>query len=218
MMMALRAALLLAVGVLVLTLTAPTAAPTSIIVRNADVVRQVTTSRSAELEGSAVAVSPRVVLEHANQVRHVPMQTIPGALQSVLGQVPARLIFLYANTNRQLQMSYPVALINDQAPPQPGNISVRAVSGSAITITWTTNEFANSVLLYGSQPGQYTNQIVSPLYAKEHTVTITGLSSGATYYYRIRNTDLSGNIYESQEYSFVVQSPVYLPVVLRGRQ
>jgi hypothetical protein len=48
---------------------------------------------------------------------------------------------------------------------------------------------------------------------------VTGLTTGTRYYCRVSSTDLSGNTYRSQEFSFeqTEESFVYLPLVLRSR-
>jgi hypothetical protein len=75
------------------------------------------------------------------------------------------------------------------------------------------NEFAQTQFRYGAQPGVYTQTLTDTLYYKLHEITLNGLITGKTYYYRFSHTDRSGNLFQSGEYRFVVNVSVYLPLV-----
>lgn len=137
---------------------------------------------------------------------------MPSALQILLGQVSDRIVIQYAKTDRQESLVYPAGLFNDTTPPQISDVSA---SGTGI-ITWTTDEFATSTVLYGTRSGIYSHMVSDPLYTKQHEITLTGLTSGTTYYYKVRSTDRSGNTATSPEHSFTAQISVYLPLVMRN--
>ncbi|MBA3534067.1 MAG: fibronectin type III domain-containing protein [Ardenticatenales bacterium] len=151
-------------------------------------------------------VSARVVAQFSNAVRHQNLVAAPGALQTTLAQVSNRVIFAYANANRAQPLSYPATLLADTTKPQAMTIAATATGQSTARITWTTNEFATSVVLYGTQSGQLTQTVSDPLYLKTHELTLTGLTAGTTYFYKIRSTDQSGNTIESTVSSFTTQS------------
>jgi len=163
------------------------------------------------------AVTDRVVVEYANSTLPRALVNIPGALQALVDTMPDRVIAEYANSTQGMEMAYPLALMNDTAPPQISGIGASTVATDSVAITWTTDEFADSVVLYGDQPGVYPHTVSDALYVKGHALTLTGLVSGTTYYCKVRSTDQSSNTGESSEYSFTVQLSVYLPVVLRNR-
>jgi hypothetical protein len=66
-------------------------------------------------------------------------------------------------------------------------------SPSAVTITWTTDEPANSQVEYGktAQLGLSTGTDNSMV--RDHAVTLTGLDTNATYYFRVKSSDAAGN-------------------------
>ena len=241
-----RALLVLVVLFLLPVFAVPAASePTdSIIVNGADTIRQDSVSASQDLIDSTASIGSRIVLQYANQLRHIGLEQVPGALQTWLDQVsarivvefantirhddlgtmpgplgtlmglmPDRIVFQYANNNSEKQLAYPTVLINDTTSPQ---ISEVTASGSSGIITWVTDEFATSDVLYGIQPGVYTGTESDPLYVKQHEITLPGLVSGITYYYKTRSTDRSGNTTTSSEYSLTTQVFVYLPLVLRS--
>lgn len=161
-------------------------------------------------------VSPRIVIQYANTNRRDALVAIPGTLQTLLGQVPDRIILRYAKTNRHLQLVYPAALINDTAPPQCSGLIASTRGIGTVTIAWATNEFATSTVLYGTQPGVYSQTVSDPLYTRQHGITLTGLPPGTMpYYYVVRSTDRSGNTATSAEHSFNAQPFFYLPLIMR---
>lgn len=218
-----------------------------IIVDRADTIRQATPGLDAGLLGSATGIGPRVTVAFANTVRHFGLVNAPGALQGLLAnvtprittdhantiahkplvaapadlqalftQVGDRIIFAFANTSRQVPLTYPLPLIGDTTPPVVTNVAA-AATGGAVEITWTTNEFADSTVLYGTQSGNYTYTASDPLYVRQHRIVLTGLITGRTYYYRVRSTDLSGNTTTGPEHNVVTRSSVFLPQLRRGR-
>ena len=158
-------------------------------------------------------ISARVVVQYANAIRRNDLLAVPGPLQTLLGQVSDRIAFQYANGNRKMGLSYPAALIGDTVSPQISNVIASPVTASTELVAWITDEFANSVVIYGEQPGAYPHTAIDALYVKAHALTLTGLTSRATYYYRVRSTDPSGNTSESSEYSCVANPPQPPPAV-----
>jgi hypothetical protein len=70
------------------------------------------------------------------------------------------------------------------------NVAV-ATSGSTATVTWTTDEASTSSVAYGTNSAL--GQTATGASGTSHSVTITGLTSQATYSYRVTSTDASGN-------------------------
>lgn len=185
-----------------------------IIVNDADSVWESPTNISQDLINSTNGIGPRFIVQSANTIQFYNLIGMPDELQNLLQQTLNKFTILGANSNYTYLLQYPTELIGDTTPPLASGIT--AVPGNGTTlITWITDEFANSEVRYGTQSGVYSSTIVDPLYVKEHSVTLAGLVAGITYYYQIRSTDQSGNMFQSQEYSFTAQSSVYLPVIVR---
>ena len=96
----------------------------------------------------------------------------------------------------------------------PESIRVSSIKGTSVTITWTTSDFSTSQVIYDTVPGKFNLDAGAPnygyAYSKEgddsglekvtaHSVTITGLQSDTTYYYR---TVSMGSFVVGQESSF----------------
>lgn len=80
-------------------------------------------------------------------------------------------------------------------PNAPSGLTATAVGTSAINLSWTDNaadETAYKVERSPTGSGSWT-QIAGALAANTTTYSDTGLSSGTTYYYRVRCSNASGN-------------------------
>lgn len=58
---------------------------------------------------------------------------------------------------------------------------------------------------YGTEPGNYTNNVSDSAYVTSHAIDLTGLAANTTYYYVVNSTDKSGNSDESSEYNFTTK-------------
>jgi hypothetical protein len=104
----------------------------------------------------------------------------------------------------------------DRTPPVITNLQYKDVTLSTITISWETNEEADSVIRFGTASGNYT--ILKPDEAKVlfHELSLIALDSGTTYYFIIEGTDDYGNTGVSQEYSFTTSGAMLLWTAEQG--
>jgi hypothetical protein len=163
-------------------------------------------------------VAPRVASDYARAHYMVELTAVSPAMASALSQVSSRIGFDYARANRQMALSFPVDLVNDTTVPQlVGEVTAIPLGETESQIVWVTNESASSRVQYGTQPSVYTGDILNGLYVTNHSVVLTGLQDGVTYYYKLSSTDLSGNTFNSQEYTFTFaeETQVFLPMIVR---
>ena len=78
----------------------------------------------------------------------------------------------------------------DTTPPAITGVNV-TTAGSSATVTWTTDESSTSSVGYGTTTSL--GSTATGAAGTNHSVTITGLTSGATYSYRVTSADASGN-------------------------
>ena len=78
------------------------------------------------------------------------------------------------------------------AGPQVGYVVSWGISGSGATVTWSTDQPANTQLAYGTTQALGTLSPVQPALTASHGVVLTGLSGGATYYYVAQSTNAAG--------------------------
>ncbi len=92
--------------------------------------------------------------------------------------------------------------VADVTAPIISNEQVTTTSSSA-TISWNTNEAADSNVSYGTSDA-YENGIISDgSSVVSHSVTLSGLAEATTYHYQLESTDSSGNTATSIDLTFV---------------
>ena len=91
---------------------------------------------------------------------------------------------------------------SDTTAPVISNIVVSAVTVSSATVSWTTSEAATRLLDYGLTTSFELGTATVAGYYTSHTITLSSLAQGQTYYFRIRGADSSGNSATSSTQSF----------------
>lgn len=100
--------------------------------------------------------------------------------------------------------------INDDTPPAISQMTAHAIDGSNAVVTWQTNEDADSRVDYSTSSGfppASTFAVVNSNFATQHSLTLTGLTPYATYFYRITSVDRSGNASVAMAPSFTLPGP-----------
>lgn len=98
----------------------------------------------------------------------------------------------------------------DVTPPAISNIQTAAPSSRSVRITWQTNEPSTASVEYGPT-ASYGTRVDDVGYALEQGVTLTGLTAGATYHYRVRSSDTTGNEAASADGTFTVANGTAVP-------
>jgi hypothetical protein len=98
----------------------------------------------------------------------------------------------------------PLARAADTVPPDITNVQITNVAEDTVTITWETDEDADSTVNYGLQEDYGTVRIPEAS-RTEHTVTIEKLEPGRTYYFRVISSDAVGNQGIAANYKVVTE-------------
>jgi len=80
----------------------------------------------------------------------------------------------------------------DTTPPAISEVAAGNLTDTSVTITWTTDEPADSVVNYGNTTALGLTASDATL-VTSHSITLTGLLRGTTYYFEIQSTDGAGN-------------------------
>jgi hypothetical protein len=88
---------------------------------------------------------------------------------------------------------------NDVRPPAISGVEINQVSPTEVTITWKTDEKADSLVNYGLKPDYGIVRIPDPSRV-EHSVTLSELEPGRQYYFRVVSADAEGNQGISADY------------------
>jgi hypothetical protein len=95
-----------------------------------------------------------------------------------------------------------VTAVQDAAPPAISFVSTSWITPTGATISWTTNEGANSQVDYGLTTVYGSSTALQPDLVTSHALILSGLMPGAQYHYRVRSSDGAGNLAVSGDYTF----------------
>ena len=87
---------------------------------------------------------------------------------------------------------YTATYETDTTAPAISAVTATA-TGTSATVTWTTDEPSDSRVDYGTAPGSLTANVSDASLVTSHSATLTGLTPGTTYHFRVRSADASGN-------------------------
>jgi phosphodiesterase/alkaline phosphatase D-like protein len=100
----------------------------------------------------------------------------------------------------------------DIGAPVIDGVRYTDLTGTSVTIVWTTSENATSQVEYGLTTGYGSTTILDSTLVLSHSVALTGLTTKTTYYYRVKSVDASGNPSQSGDYVFVT-ADIGAPVI-----
>jgi outer membrane lipoprotein-sorting protein len=95
----------------------------------------------------------------------------------------------------------------DKTPPVISEISASSITETGAVITWTTDEDSTSQVEYGTTSAYGSTTTLNENLVTSHSVTLSELTSGTTYHYRVKSKDASGNEKNSGDYTFITASP-----------
>ena len=81
----------------------------------------------------------------------------------------------------------------DASAPAISNVRAEDITNSGATITWTTNEPADSKVYYGTSPASLPNTAYDNGRSTTHALPIVGLQTGTLYYYDVESADSLGH-------------------------
>ena len=105
----------------------------------------------------------------------------------------------------------------DTTPPIISSVAASSVTGSGATLTWTTNEPADTQVEYGTTPAYGTSTIINSTMTTSHSQGLTGLTGSTLYHYHVKSRDAAGNLAISGDYTFTTTTaPDTTPPIISG--
>lgn len=98
----------------------------------------------------------------------------------------------------------PIVRAADTVPPDITNVQITNVAEDTVTVTWVTDEDADSTVNYGLQE-DYGIVRIPEASRTEHSVTLDNLEPGRTYYFRVVSSDEDGNQGISANYKVLTE-------------
>lgn len=112
------------------------------------------------------------------------------------------------STNNCSAVSSTVSMLPDgkwtEAPTLTASPSASVKTKSAI-VSWSTDRTSSSFVKYGKSSGDYGDEVGSSDHVAAHTITLSGLDPGTSYYYKVLWSDEDGNTGESSEQTLTTE-------------
>jgi hypothetical protein len=94
----------------------------------------------------------------------------------------------------------------DTNPPLLTAIASSGITQSGATITWTTNEAADSQVEFGLSIAYGNLTVLNSNLVTSHSQALSGLAAGTTYHFRVKSKDAAGNLAISTDNIFITAS------------
>ena len=106
----------------------------------------------------------------------------------------------WTDTNRTITI--------DLTYPQITSVTNISTTDSSTLITWSTQELANSSLIYGTTTAMTDGSNSSSTYVTSHSLGIESLDPATLYYYNVTSCDFAGNCNTTGSYNFTTTDSV----------
>ncbi|MEO7904524.1 MAG: fibronectin type III domain-containing protein [Candidatus Saccharimonadales bacterium] len=94
----------------------------------------------------------------------------------------------------------------DAIAPVISNAKSTSVTHNSAVVSWTTNEPASTQVEYGTTAAYGTTTTLAPQLVTSHSSTLTSLSPGTLYHYRVISSDEAGSMISSNDATFTTAS------------
>jgi len=99
--------------------------------------------------------------------------------------------------------------VSDASAPEITDVTATNLTGTSATITWTTDEPADSEVFFRKQGATNYQSVSDSAEVTSHSVVVTGLEPDTTYEFHVSSTDGSGNTTTTTDDSFTTTSSPY---------
>ena len=94
----------------------------------------------------------------------------------------------------------------DTTPPTISSVTASSITSSGATITWTTNEAADTQVEYGTTTSYGSSTTLNTTLVTSHSQPLSGLAASTLYHYRVKSKDAASNLATSGDFTFTTSS------------
>jgi glucose/arabinose dehydrogenase len=95
----------------------------------------------------------------------------------------------------------------DTTPPVLSAVTVNSITATDATIAWTTDEASDTQVEYGLTTAYGQSTTLDAALTTTHTQSLSGLTPGTLYNYRVKSKDAAGNLATSANFTFTTLPP-----------
>ncbi len=103
-------------------------------------------------------------------------------------------------------------ILLDTTTPTISAVAAGYLTSAGTTITWTTNEAADSQVEYGPTTAYGSSTTVDSTLVSSHSVLLPGLNPSTSYHYRVKSRDAAGNLATGADAPFTTMAAGMGPV------
>jgi phosphodiesterase/alkaline phosphatase D-like protein len=144
--------------------------------------------------GSSTTLTTSMVASHA--------RTLSGLAASTLYHYRVKSRDAAGNLAVSGDHTFTTSTPADTTAPTISALAASSISASGATISWTTNEGADSQVEYGTTTAYGSASALNTVLVTTHAQTLTGLAASTLYHYRVKSRDTAGNLAVSLDASF----------------
>lgn len=144
--------------------------------------------------GQSTALSTALVTNHS--------ASLSGLSAATLYHYRVRSRDAAQNLAMSADFTFTTPAASDTTPPTISSVSASGITGSGATITWATNEAADSQVEYGTTTAYGQSSALDSAKVTSHSVNLTGLTVSTLYHYRVKSRDAEGNLATSGDAAF----------------
>lgn len=97
-------------------------------------------------------------------------------------------------------------VVVDITPPTISAISSLGITQTGATVSWTTNENADTQVEYGLTTAYGNSTTLNTSLITSHSAILSALSAGTQYHYRVKSRDTAGNLAQSSDNVLTTQT------------
>jgi hypothetical protein len=148
--------------------------------------------------GSSTTLNTGMTLSH--------MQSLTGLAASTTYNYRVKSRDAAGNLATSGNYTFTTSAAPDSTPPVISGVTSSSITSSGATISWNTNEAADTQIEYGTTTAYGSSTTLNTSMATAHSQALSGLTASTTYNYRVKSRDAAGNLATSGNYAFLTST------------
>ena len=149
--------------------------------------------------GSSTTLASALVTAHA--------QTLGGLTAGTVYHYRVKSRDAAGNLATSADRTFTTVAPPDTTAPVISGVAASSVSATGATVSWSTNEAADTQVEYGTDTSYGSLSTLAAAKVTSHGVGLGGLSATTTYHYRVLSRDAAGNLATSADFTFTTSAP-----------